>query len=92
MGPRPWRRGEKLAGLGERNALYSFNGAAPLEARREFCVDIGGHFSSEALQWGRAPGGAERRPGVALGAPGLAASMGPRPWRRGESHRHHHQG
>ena len=60
MGPRPWRRGEPPARARHRIGIARFNGAAPLEARREAAKDEASRLA-KMLQWGRAPGGAESR-------------------------------
>ena len=86
MGPRPWRRGEDRCRRKETQGTGASMGPRPW--RRGEATGAVTVVAEVTLQWGRAPGGAERilrghrRPFLLRGA-----SMGPRPWRRGETSR-----
>ena len=83
MGPRPFGRGDLTVPRATRSPTTGFNGATPIRAwRRPVCDELLG--AHDWLQWGRAHSGVETRVAGTAGERRRPASMGPRPFGRGD--------
>jgi len=82
MGPRFFKRGNKIVDFQIVESLISFNGAALFQARKYETIDITSEVI-RALQWGRAFSSAEMRPLSRIMTRIASASMGPRFFKRG---------
>ena len=82
MGPRPFGRGNVLFQRQAAAGPGAFNGAAAFRSRK-FSVLHFTHRGISSLQWGRGLSVAEMRRARLVSTGGIAPSMGPRPFGRG---------